>query len=111
MADPTAPHTIWEWMDWVWGFAMGIVGAVLTMLGWVNNRFNGQDAKLAAMNTKMVELDSQVKANLGANQAVDRRLEILDQKTDEQTKILHQLVGQVQSMRGERMREDRIHGQ
>lgn len=39
MVDPLPPHTVWDWLDSLWGFALGVILAVLGMLGWVNRKF------------------------------------------------------------------------
>ncbi len=121
MADPTSePHAIWAWMDWVWGFGMGIVATVAGMMTWANMKISKVDLKadaieeavhsrinekadilhgrITAVERLVVELEGGHKATMMLYQTVAEGIKALNQKTDDQTKILHEVVGELKSI-------------
>lgn len=105
MADPTTePHTLWAWMDWLWGFALGVVGAVTALLGWVNPRFKSIEDQARAMSDQLLKLEGENHATRILYQNLSGGIVDLNRKTDEQTKLLHEVVGELKAIQKERMR-------
>lgn len=120
MADPSTQQAMWEWMDWIWGFAMGAVGAVAGMVAWVNPRFKDMDEQIDALNARMnekadilhgrittveklvVQLEGNHESTMLLYNAVSDGIKDLNKKTDDQTKILHEVVGGLNAIQNQR---------
>lgn len=125
MADPTPE--VWNWLDSIWGFGAGVVTGVLAMVGWVNPKFKvvhqridevSEQMKDAARHAHeenddlsseihnringteklMVELGTQHKAHIELYRGLQDGLRALSEKTDEQTAVLNQVVGELKGM-------------
>jgi len=127
VADPTAQPEVWSWLDSIWGFGAGVVAGVLGMVGWVHPKFkavheriatvsdeikaNSQHAheenddlawelhrRMNSMENLMVELGTQHKAHIELYRGLQDGLRSLSEKTDEQTAVLNQVVGELKGM-------------
>jgi hypothetical protein len=114
MADPNAPE-IWSWLDSLWGFGVGIVAAVLGMLGWVNPKLrihkqliednaktahHENDALAGEVHGRITSIEKLIVALQENNReymrlytGVKDELKSLSVTTAEQTKILYQMRG------------------
>ncbi len=101
---------------------MGIVATATGMVAWVNPKFREQDKKIEAVNDRingkadilhgritaverlLVELEANHKTTVLLYKTTAEGLKDLNQKTDDQTKILHEVVGELKSI--QRKRDD-----
>lgn len=120
MADPHSPSDALEWMNRVWGFITGVVMAVVGMTAWIvpkfksvnetieeieqtSHRENDQLAgelhqRINGMEKLLVMLETQHKAHIQLYRGLQDSLKSLSEKTDEQTKVLNQMVGELKAM-------------
>lgn len=109
MADPSSPTAIWEWMDWLWGFALGAITAIGGMVGWINPRLKSIDqrileesqtvnARIVSVEKLVLELEGEHNMTTALYQSIVESMRNLDKKTEEQTKLLYDLVGQLRML-------------
>lgn len=125
MADPTPLSEALEWMNRVWGFIVGVVMTILGMTSWLVPKFKSVNARIDSVedeahcqndelaaemhnrvtNTEklIVELGAIQKAHIDTYKGLRDDLQALASKTDEQTKVLNQVVGELKASRTGRM--------
>jgi hypothetical protein len=111
-------------MDWIWGFAMGVCGAVAAMVGWINPKFKKLEekielnvksieddiaetsdtlhARISTVDKLVVSLEGSHKATMMMHHSLSDSLKDLNKKTDDQTKILHEVVGELKAIKRNR---------
>lgn len=101
----------WEWMDTIFGAVLGVFSAVATMTGWTGRRFkevderHGQlqkdiDHKLSVLHGRVTPLMSDVaelrayhEAKMQRLSMIEGNIKAIDEKQDEQIRILYRLEG------------------
>lgn len=96
MADPSKL----DWADALVGGVLGIVTGMASVFGWFSGRFGKVHERLDAVHTKISDhatdiavLGAHHEANLQFQERIDTTLTALNEKNDEQMKILLELKG------------------
>lgn len=102
----------WEWMDSIFGGILGVFSAVATMTGWTGRKFktvdeshaamrkefddkiNGVHARVTPLMADVAELRAHHEAKMQRLTTIEGSIRQIDQKQDEQTRILYRLAGQ-----------------
>lgn len=96
MADPSRV----DWSDALMGGVMGILTGIASMFGWfsgklgkVHDRIDAVHARVSDHATNIAVLGAHHQANLQFQERIDTTLTALNEKNDEQMKILLELKG------------------
>ena len=93
---------LWEWADSLVGMIMGVVMGILSVLNWISGRLgkiheriNSLDAISNSHAESIATLNAHHESNLQFHLRTDQALDNLNDKNDEQLRILGQLQGAI----------------